>query len=67
MSKDRLEAVTAAAYARPTAAMAAPVLNSPALKKYGLTRPDFSLKMPNLNTPSLMHSSMKSLWKGIIP
>ena len=40
--------------------MAAPELNSPALKKYGLSRPDLSLKLPNFSTPSRMHKSMNS-------
>jgi hypothetical protein len=56
------EATTASAYALPTAAIAAPELNRPALKKYGLSRPDFNLKLPNLSTPKRVHKSMKSLW-----
>jgi len=32
------------------------------LKKYGLSRPDFNLKLPNFNTPSLVHRSMNSVW-----
>ena len=42
--------------------MAWPVLNRPALKKYGLLRPDFSLNSPKRSTPSSRHRRMKSGW-----
>ena len=35
----------------------APVLKSPALKKYGLTRPDLSVKSPKRSTPSSRQSA----------
>src|SRR5512134_1325382 len=42
--------------------MARPVLNSPALKKYGLLRPDLSVNSPKRSTPSSMQRRMKSGW-----
>lgn len=41
-----------------------PQQNSPALKKYGDTRPDLRWKLPNLITCFLMAKSMKSFWNG---
>jgi hypothetical protein len=37
-------------------------VNSPALKKYGLERPDFSVKSPKRSTPARMAKSMNSCW-----
>ena len=39
-----------------------PVLNSPALKKYGLLRPDFSVNSPKRRTPRSRQSWMKEVW-----
>src|SRR5688500_13965656 len=49
----------ACAYARPSSASARPELNKPALKKYGLRRPDLSLNSPKRSTPSSRHRSIK--------
>src|SRR5512135_2993233 len=42
--------------------MARPVLKRPALKKYGLRRPDFSVNSPKRSTPSSRQRRMKSGW-----
>ena len=41
--------------------MASPSLNSPALKKYGLSRPDLSLNVPKRSAWRDSASSMKVL------
>ena len=41
--------------------MCVPVLNNPALKKYGLIRPDFNLNSPNFKTFASTANVIKSL------
>src|SRR5579871_236666 len=43
---------------------ASPSLNRPALKKYGLTRPDLSVKLPKRSAVRRSASSMKANWYG---
>ena len=52
----------ATAYARPSSASAAPESNRPALKKYGLTRPDFSVNSPKRSALRWIARSRKARW-----
>src|SRR5690606_30743568 len=47
-------------------AMEAPVLNRPALKKYGLSRPAFVLNEPKRNTPCSMAKRTKSARNEVV-
>src|SRR3979411_761558 len=57
----------AAAYPVPSVASAWPSLNRPALKKYGLSRPDLSAKCPKRSASRLRARSMKVSWYCCMP
>src|SRR6185312_5398113 len=62
MSKRIAPCIAASAYARPSSASAAPESNRPALKKYGLTRPDFSVNSPKRSALRWRARSRKARW-----
>src|SRR3979411_2355971 len=57
----------AAAYPVPSVASASPSLNRPALKKYGLWRPDLSAKCPKRSASRLRARSMNVSWYCCMP
>lgn len=60
ISNSRSWSTIALAYAFPSSARVEPVSKCPVLKKYGLFRPDFSVKFPNWSTLLSNAAVMKS-------